>query len=394
MQMTSAPHLLAEDGPEYERILGDALRHAHERPDLEGVGDRLNTEQLRTMALGATALITAAAATEYEHYTKARDELRRAAAAEETAVLEGARSTGGAGVGAVVTVLTPLLAGAAAVIFLLVGYLLRAVNPSLTFGRSLVTAGWFFACVAAAAILVAAVGLLITALRNGATSRTAEDEEQELPEEVARAREAWRHALLERGILPFLRDALADPTAGLPRASRTVRPTASRRSGTAGRTSPGRRTARRLKPPSDVHQPRLLQPGLRRPRAPAGLSHRAPTDFRAGRRAPGGLPPGPRRASAPGHRRASARGTGGATGPRASTGPSGFWRASTARPAPGKLPPRIVRPRRTFRGPSGPRPDSLPLPGPDALRKGRIRPPGRPRRPERISPRAAGRPGS
>ncbi|ARF62969.1 MULTISPECIES: hypothetical protein [Streptomyces] len=215
MQMTSAPHLLAEDGPEYERILGDALRHAHERPDLEGVGDRLNTEQLRTMALGATALITAAAATEYEHYTKARDELRRAAAAEETAVLEGARSTGaGAGVGAVVTVLTPLLAGAAAVIFLLVGYLLRAVNPSLTFGRSLVTAGWFFACVAAAAILVAAVGLLITALRNGATSRTAEDEEQELPEEVARAREAWRHALLERGILPFLRDALADPTAG------------------------------------------------------------------------------------------------------------------------------------------------------------------------------------
>ncbi|CAM5637787.1 hypothetical protein SCALM49S_04726 [Streptomyces californicus] len=43
MQMTSAPHLLAEDGPEYERILGDALRHAHERPDLEGVGDRLNT---------------------------------------------------------------------------------------------------------------------------------------------------------------------------------------------------------------------------------------------------------------------------------------------------------------------------------------------------------------
>lgn len=82
MQMTSAPHLLAEDGPEYERILGDALRHAHERPDLEGVGDRLNTEQLRTMALSATALITAAAATEYEHYVKARGELRRAATAE------------------------------------------------------------------------------------------------------------------------------------------------------------------------------------------------------------------------------------------------------------------------------------------------------------------------
>ncbi|MFH9608557.1 hypothetical protein [Streptomyces sp. NPDC017448] len=217
MQMTSAPHLLAEDGPEYERILGDALRHAHERPDLEGVGDRLNTEQLRTLALGATALITASAATEYEHYVQARGELRRAAAAEEVPPLDGPQSTAagaGAGVGAVVTVLTPLLAGAAAVIFLLVGYLLRAVNPSWAFGRPLVTAGWFFACVAAAAILVAAVGLLVTALRNGATSLDAEDEEQELPEEVARAREAWRHALLERGILPFLRDALDDPTAG------------------------------------------------------------------------------------------------------------------------------------------------------------------------------------
>ncbi|MFI1223988.1 MULTISPECIES: hypothetical protein [unclassified Streptomyces] len=220
MQMTSAPHLLAEDGPEYERILSDALRHAHERPDLEGVGDRLNTEQLRTMALSATALITAAAATEYEHYVKARGELRRAPTAEgtdEAPALDGPQSTAagsGAGIGAVVTVLTPLLAGTAAVIFLLVGYLLKAVSPSVAFGDSMVTAGWFFAAVAAAAILVAAVGLLVTALRNSATSLAAEHEEQELPEEVARAREAWRHALLERGILPFLRDALADPTAG------------------------------------------------------------------------------------------------------------------------------------------------------------------------------------
>lgn len=217
MQMTSAPHLLAEDGPEYARILGDALRHARERPDLEGVGDRLNTEQLRTMALDATALITASAATEYEHYVKARAELRAASATVPEGEQYGDTSSAtgpGAGIGAVLTVLTPLLAGTAAVIFLLVGYLLKAVSPSLAFGASMVAAGWFFAAVAAAAILVAAIGLLVTALRNGSTSLAAEDEEQELPEEVARAREAWRHALLERGILPFLRDALADPTAG------------------------------------------------------------------------------------------------------------------------------------------------------------------------------------
>ncbi len=82
----------------------------------------------------------------------------------------------------------------------------------------MVTAGWFFAAAAAASILVATVGLLVTALRNGSTALPVVAEE-ELPEEVARAREAWRHALLERGVLPFLRDALADPAARVPHRS-------------------------------------------------------------------------------------------------------------------------------------------------------------------------------
>ncbi|WP_405389720.1 hypothetical protein OG596_18615 [Streptomyces sp. NBC_01102] len=218
MQMKSAPHLLAEDRPEYERILADALRHAHERPDLDGVGDRLNTEQLRTMALNATALITAAAATEYEYYVKVRGELRRPSdpTDPESVLRPGTDEADrtGAGTLAVITALAPVLAGTAALIFLLVGYLLKAFSPALAFAGTMVAAGWFFAAAAAAAILVAATGLLVTALRNGATALSAPDEEGELPEDVARAREAWRHALLERGILPFLRDALADPTAG------------------------------------------------------------------------------------------------------------------------------------------------------------------------------------
>ncbi|MFG2407087.1 hypothetical protein ACGFR8_22595 [Streptomyces brevispora] len=221
MHMNSAPHLLTEDRPEYERILDDALRHAHERPDLATVGERLNPVQLRTMAMDATALITATAATEYEHYVKAREELRATAAAQdqdtdrETAWGTGADVPGrpGAGVGAVVTVLAPMLAGTAAVIFLLVGYILKMLSPPPSFAGTMVGAGWFFAAVTAAAILIAAIGLLITALRNGSTSMSAEDPGEELPEDVARAREAWRHALLERGILPFLRDALADPGA-------------------------------------------------------------------------------------------------------------------------------------------------------------------------------------
>ncbi|MER5551457.1 hypothetical protein ABT001_07220 [Streptomyces sp. NPDC002793] len=230
MHMKSAPHLLAEDRPEYERILADALRHAHERPDLDGIGDRLNPEQLRTMALDATPLITAAAATEYDHYVQVRGELRGPDDTDaEASVLgpaTGEADPTGAGTLAVISVLAPVLAGTAALIFLLIGYPLTALDPAPAFAGTMVTAGWFFAAVTAAAILVAAVGLLVTALRNGAGALPALDEEEEFPEDIARAREAWRHALLERGILPFLRDALDDPTAGP--ASRTPHRSANR----------------------------------------------------------------------------------------------------------------------------------------------------------------------
>ncbi|MFJ4687887.1 hypothetical protein [Streptomyces sp. NPDC088789] len=235
MHMNSVPqHLLSEDRQEYERILDAALRSAPHRPEPAALDRRLNPEQLRTMALGATALITAAAATEYQHYVKVREELRRPAPSTASSVHDSgtAGSAGstaesgpgtaglaatmgevteaaGAGIGAVVAVLAPVLAGTAAAIFLLVGYLLRMVAPDLTFGETLLTTGWVFGAVTAVAILVAAAGLLITALRN----RPYRDSGP-VPEpdgEVALAREAWREALLERGILPFLRDALNAP---------------------------------------------------------------------------------------------------------------------------------------------------------------------------------------
>ncbi|MEV6395341.1 hypothetical protein AB0M39_11265 [Streptomyces sp. NPDC051907] len=220
MHMNSAPHLLTEDRAEYERILDDALRNAHDRPDLAAVGERLNTAQLRTMALNATALITTAAATEYEHYVKVRADLRSPSAPESVrnSVLAPsigeAADSGGAGFAAIVAVLAPVLAGTAAVIFLLVGYILKMLSPTPSFAETLLTAGWFFGAVTAAGILVAAIGLLLTALRNGATQVPAADSlSGELPDELARAKEAWRHALLERGMLPFLRAALADPSA-------------------------------------------------------------------------------------------------------------------------------------------------------------------------------------
>ncbi|MDX3637986.1 hypothetical protein [Streptomyces sp. MB09-02B] len=231
MQMNSVPqHLLSEDRQEYERILGEALRSAPHRPEFAAGLQRLNTEQLRTMALNASAIITAAAATEYQYYVKVRDEFRSPSSA--TPAAEGTTSgssepdgstvglaatmgevteAAGAGAGAVAAVLAPVLAGTAAVLFLLVGYVMKALDPERAIAETLLTTGWVFGAVTAAAILVAAVGLLLTALRNNATALLDDEARSELNEELTRAREAWREALLERGILPFLRDALANP---------------------------------------------------------------------------------------------------------------------------------------------------------------------------------------
>ncbi|MFC8954207.1 hypothetical protein ACFT8P_16470 [Streptomyces sp. NPDC057101] len=202
MHMNVAPHLLTEDRAEYERILDDALNTAHARPDLTGAGTRLTLAQLRALTLNATALVTSAAASEYDHFVKVREEHRAALGAR--APVPADRPGPGAGVVAIFTVLVPVLAGSAAVIFLLVGAVLKALAPTLVFGATLLTAGLVFGVLAAAGLLCAGAGLLMTALRNSPVSTGAAPDD-----ELSRAREAWRRALLERGILPFLRDVLA-----------------------------------------------------------------------------------------------------------------------------------------------------------------------------------------
>jgi hypothetical protein len=226
MHMNSAPHLLPEDRPEFERILKEALTTAQQWPDPAKAGRPLSTEQLRTMALAASSAIASCAATEYQHYVTVRGRLRRPAAAAEARTESGEGSDlptvgpaagagesaqdSGAGLVAVLAVLVPVLAGTAAVIFLLIGYLLHAVSRDTRSADPLITAGWIFAALAAAAIVLAMAGVLITALRNSATSVRAGAVE-ERARELDQAREAWRQALLERGVLPFLREALAVP---------------------------------------------------------------------------------------------------------------------------------------------------------------------------------------
>ncbi|MEV6005732.1 hypothetical protein AB0M29_02895 [Streptomyces sp. NPDC051976] len=279
--MNSAPHLLNEDRPDFDHIVDEALRIVLEerqerldRQDREGgldrgdggilglgrgePGDRagsraaggdgplpslhhpLNSEQLRTKALGAAELIGARAAVEYEAYRKVREATREAARESARArdnrtfgyaamgVADGAGS--GAGLAAVIAVLTPLLAGAAAVIFLLIGYSLRAMTPVPAIASPLRTAGWLFAAVTAASILLGAIGLMLTALRDG--SAAIHDSPDAMPPEVAQAREIWHQALLERGLLPFLEEAAANaalaPTTGHDPAAGDGRPPGAR----------------------------------------------------------------------------------------------------------------------------------------------------------------------
>ncbi|WP_244904737.1 hypothetical protein [Streptomyces prasinopilosus] len=180
------------------------------------------------MARDATEIITAAAATEYQHYVEVREGRSRLPSSAPppsfhepgsenpgTGAVRFAADTGGvhepysAGVAAVVAVLAPVLAGAVAAFSLLVGFLLKAFVPESAFAHILLTVGWISGAVAGVAIVVAGVGLLITALRHGPPIDTGRDGEPS--GEVALARAAWREALRERGIVPFLREALADP---------------------------------------------------------------------------------------------------------------------------------------------------------------------------------------
>ncbi|MFE5580460.1 hypothetical protein [Kitasatospora sp. NPDC056531] len=207
--MSNPPPLLAEDRPEYERLLGEALRDRTVLTARRAPG-ALTADQLRVRALRDADRINAAAATEYAHYTALRENLHATppppADVEPYApgLLSQLRSAnGGAGLFPVLTVLTPILAWTAALALLLIGYLLRAADSGLTLARSLVTAGWVALAAGVAAMAVGIIGLLLTAIRDGAAAVPA-GTDRELAAELAAARHEWRTALRERGLLPYL----------------------------------------------------------------------------------------------------------------------------------------------------------------------------------------------
>ncbi|MDH6576474.1 hypothetical protein [Kitasatospora sp. MAP5-34] len=233
--MANTPHLPAEDRPDYERALDEALRDRSILDALHASGPHLNSEQLHTKALLAADEVAAVVAAEHERYAGLRAALHPAddrstdstgARADDRAdsgrLTARLRSEEGAGFFPVLTVLTPVLAWAAAAVLLLIGYLLRAGSPTLPLGRALVTAGWVLVAVGAAALVVGTVGLLLTALRDG--SATPYGQDPQLRADLAEARRVWLTALRERAILPYLHANLESAPALSPQPVPATRP--------------------------------------------------------------------------------------------------------------------------------------------------------------------------
>ncbi|MFB8128644.1 hypothetical protein [Streptomyces mirabilis] len=193
------PHLLAEDRHDFERTLDEVL--TEEAP---GVTERLNDEQLRTMALTASEVIAATAASEYAHYVEVREQARTLHESEVPSAERAPTERHGASVTAVIAVLAPVLFGTAAAIFLIVGYILKMLAPEPAFAQTLLTTGWLFGALTAASVLLGMISLLVTALRDASAPPTHEEAAQS--QEVAAARDVWREALRRRGIEPFLRE--------------------------------------------------------------------------------------------------------------------------------------------------------------------------------------------
>ncbi|MFJ4000192.1 hypothetical protein [Streptomyces parvus] len=220
-----------EDRSDYASVLDEVIASPEIRRLLELSGTPV--DRLRVRGLAAVARTTAAADAEYRRYTALRLRARGAQGGRRgdgAAPLSGPgdQERPGAGVLAVLGVLTPVLAAVAAATFLLLGYGLRLAGALAALADTLVGVGWFSLAVAAATALVSAVALYRTAARQSAADAVAVPGPPAADSPaLAQARQLWLVALRDRGIRPFLLQELAEaaaPGAGEGRDSRFSSP--------------------------------------------------------------------------------------------------------------------------------------------------------------------------
>ncbi|WP_051830605.1 MULTISPECIES: hypothetical protein [Streptomyces] len=186
-----------QDRADFETELGRALCAPQVREALAARGDAARgVEVLRRAARENAEFVLAAAGPEYERYAALRADAD-AVARLPVDVPARERASGWWGV---LGVIVPIVAVVAAVVFLLLGYVLGLAEDLEVLAHALLGAGWVAAGVAAVSLLVGGLGLLGSAVRQGEVT----GEEASGPGELARARDAWRAALAERGLVPYL----------------------------------------------------------------------------------------------------------------------------------------------------------------------------------------------
>lgn len=224
--MDEPGRLEAVDRADFEHTLHVALSAPGIREALQQPAAQVTAEQLRAQALTAADAIAAEAATEYAALLRLRLRLRTAAVPSRTGRPQPVPATVGNGLLAALAVLTPVLSAAAAAVFLLLGYGLQPAGAQQSLAIALIRAGWISGAMAVLATAASSIGLVITAARHRAASRHSQPDTASL----AQAHAAWRQALLERGLLPFLRRQLHQPPTPTPQprpsppAQRNTRP--------------------------------------------------------------------------------------------------------------------------------------------------------------------------
>ncbi|WP_051711564.1 hypothetical protein [Streptomyces sp. NRRL S-350] len=187
-----------QDRADFETELGRALTAPQVREALRDAGGEvLGVERLRRAARENAEFVLAAAAPEYERYAA----LRADADAMARLPVDAPARERASGWWGVLGVIVPIFAVAAALVFLLLGYVSGLSEGLEVPAHALLGAGWVAAGVAAASLLVGGLGLLGAAARSAKPST---DEGADGARELVRARDAWRVALAERGLVPYL----------------------------------------------------------------------------------------------------------------------------------------------------------------------------------------------
>ncbi|WP_200308135.1 hypothetical protein [Streptomyces adelaidensis] len=198
--------LRAEDRSDFEAVLRLALDTPEIRDVLGADPTGLAVRRLRVRALADADEIVAAAGGEYRAYLAVVASAAGAGRAEEGAGEADGRTwrrAADAELLPLVAVLTPLLAGSAAAVVLVLGHLLRLTGVQGPLPGSLVSAGWTLALFAVTSALLAFAALFRTAIRGSTT-----------PDGSEQARLAWQQALLKRGMLPHLRRRIHEERGG------------------------------------------------------------------------------------------------------------------------------------------------------------------------------------